>query len=159
MNNDIIEKIIRGINVVALISFVYTVLRNIEQSKLEKKTYWYRERIIKVVLPFIDELEEKLDDFIIIRNKKDINKSARNKPMKDLKEYFRVLRNKVSIIKIFDEHNKNEILKEIEEMIENGENKFFNLENNVSLRDSINFCNELVIKIYMYEKFNYKSRK
>ena len=154
--NSFIEQILKSINIIGLFSFIYTVWKNIQQTKLEKKTYWYRERVIKVILPFVDELENELDNFIKSRNNENTERDELNKQMKILKEKFRQLRKKILVIKVFDKQSKDIILKDIEKIIENGENKFFNLTNDISTEASISFCNELVIKLYTYEQLGYK---
>ena len=154
--NSFIEQILKSINIIGLFSFIYTVWKNIQQTKLEKKTYWYRERVIKVILPFMDDLENELDNFIKSRNNENTERDELNKQMKILKEKFRQLRKKILVIKVFDKQSKDIILKDIEKIIENGENKFFNLTNDISTEASISFCNELVIKLYTYEQLGYK---
>lgn len=83
--NSFIEQILKSINIIGLFSFIYTVWKNIQQTKLEKKTYWYRERIIKVILPFMDDLENELDDFIKSRNNENIERDELNKQIENFK--------------------------------------------------------------------------
>lgn len=104
----------------------------------------------------MDDLENELDNFIKSRNNKNTERDELNKQMKILKEKFRQLRKKILVIKVFDKQSKDIILKDIEKIIENGENKFFNLTNDISTEASISFCNELVIKLYTYEQSGYK---
>ena len=128
--NSFIEQILKSINIIGLFSFIYTVWKNIQQTKLE--------------------------NFIKSRNNKNTERDELNKQMKILKEKFRQLRKKILVIKVFDKQSKDIILKDIEKIIENGENKFFNLTNDISTEASISFCNELVIKLYTYEQSGYK---
>ena len=104
----------------------------------------------------MDDLENELDNFIKSRNNENTERDELNKQMKILKERFRQLRKKILVIKVFDKQSKDIILKDIEKIIENGENKFFNLTNDISTEASISFCNELVIKLYTYEQLGYK---
>ena len=79
--NSFIEQILKSINIIGLFSFIYTVWKNIQQTKLEKKTYWYRERVIKVILPFMDDLENELDNFIKSRNNENTERDEVNKQL------------------------------------------------------------------------------
>lgn len=149
MIDILLDKIIKSINIIALMSFIYTIVRNISMGKYEKKSYWYRKRVIEIILPFLDELEKELEEFIKIKkNRKEI--------MKQLKSKFFILRKKILIIEIFDEKDKKIVLNKFLEIIENGENKFLNLENRLSEKDVIEFCNKIRNNIYLYEKNNFK---
>lgn len=149
MIDILLDKIIKSINIIALMSFIYTIVRNMKMAKYEKKSYWYRKRVIEIILPFLDELEKELEEFIKIKkNRKEI--------MKQLKSKFFILRKKILIIEIFDEKDKKIVLNKFLEIIENGENKFLNLENRLSEKDVIEFCNKIRNNIYLYEKNNFK---
>lgn len=150
MINILLDKIIKSINIIALMSFIYTIVRNISMGKYEKKSYWYRKRVIEIILPFLDELEKELEEFI------KMSKKNKKETMKQLKKKFLILKKKILIIEIFDEKNKKIVLKKFLEIIENGENKFLNLENRLSEKDVIEFCNKIRNNIYLYEKNNFK---
>ena len=109
-----------------------------------------RKRVIEIILPFLDELEKELEEFI------KMSKKNKKETMKQLKKKFLILKKKILIIEIFDEKNKKIVLKKFLEIIENGENKFLNLENRLSEKDVIEFCNKIRNNIYLYEKNNFK---
>ena len=153
-NSNILSIILNSVNVVALISLIYTVYRNRSLSKYEKKSFWYRERVVKNILPLLDEIEKNLEEFIELR-KSENDKNIKLK-MKEIKEKLRSLRKKIEIMNIFSEKSQNPTFDLLIAKIEENENKFFNLLNDVSLKDSSDFYNFIIGKLYLYEKNNYK---
>lgn len=145
----ILEQIIKSINILAIITFIYTIFINWQKKELEKKSFWYRECVVKPIIYYLEELENELGNFL------DNKKISKN--MKIIKGKIYKLRRKIKIFSIFS--NKNEkIINRIDEYIENMENSIFNITKETSHSEIANFFNKIKREVYLYEKNGYKDK-
>ena len=140
----------------AFIGLCYTIYNNTQQSKIEKKKYWYREHIIKSILPYLEILEKRLLE-IIIRKKE--NRKIELEYNLEIKESFLILKKKMNLLSLFvgkENINDNSIFNRLIIETEKMEKNLVSFEEKNEKGKIENFCNYVKEEIYLYKKNNYK---
>lgn len=145
----ILEQIIKSINILTIIIFIYTIWIDWQKKELEKKSFWYRECIAKPIMHYLEELENELENFL------DNKKLTKN--MKIIKDKIYTLRKKIKVFYFFS-NEKEKIINRIEEHIENMENNIFNITKKTSQSEIAVFLNKIRREVYLYEKSGYKDK-